>query len=193
MRSTAARLVSLFAFGLALAGGVLGAAAQPSASLDSGALGLSRAEVEARFGRASAPIDVPGHPIYDETYAYEAEDGTLFVTYRDVNGEDLAVYVEFAWRGRGVNEQAARAAAESFLPSDAELTALFVAPPTSAGPVALVTNQYRSDALGATPALAPEILVIFHERWDGPAAGVGEGERVEAVSIMIRERTQATG
>jgi hypothetical protein len=193
MRSTVTRFVSLFAFALALAGGILGAAAQPAASLDSGALGLSRAEVEARFGRTPAPIDVPGHPIYDETYAYEAEEGTLFVTYREVNGQSLAVYVEFAWRGRGVSEPAAQAAAKSFLPSDAELTALYVAPPTSAGPVALVTNQYRSNALGANPALAPEILVIYHERWDGPAEGAGEGERVEAVSIMIRERTQATG
>src|SRR5215217_2638994 len=101
------------------------------AAVDSGALGLSRAGIETQFGQAETPIAVPGHPIYDETYGYETEEGTLFVSYREINGEEFASYVEFSWRGDGASEQVARTTVESLIPSDAELTEIYVAPPTS--------------------------------------------------------------
>ena len=190
MRSIAAKLMSLTLLAGAFASGVPGAGAQPAGPLDSGALGLARSEIEADFGRATEPIEVPGHPVYDETYANENEEGALFVTYRDVNGEEIAVFVEFAWRGTGASKQEARTVAENLLPADAELTELYVAPPTSIGPLALVTYRYESDALGENAALAPEILVIYQERWGDDTAA--DSTRVEAVSIMIRERTQST-
>ena len=174
---------------VALVVGVQSAAAQPA--LASGALGVTRAEFEATFGRPSEEIDAPGHPIYDESYAHENEDGTLFVTYREINGEAIAVYLEFAWRGNGASAQAARAVAAGLLPTDAELTEIYVAPPTRSGPVALVTHRYESDALGAVQTLAPEILVIYQERWGDDAQA--DSTRVEAISIVTRERTQATG
>ncbi len=191
MRRNANRLFALMLLALALASGVLGAGAQPEVPLDSGVLGVTRAEIEAEWGRATKPIDIPGHPIYNETYAYAGKDGTLFVTYRELNGDEVAVYVEFAWSGEGATEQGAQAVGKRLLPADSKLTELYVAPPTAAGPIALVTHRYESDALGANPALPPDILVVYQERWGDPASP--GSTRVEAVSIMIRERTQLTG
>ncbi len=191
MRRNAFKLFALLSLTLALAGGVLGAGAQGNASLNSGALGVPRAEIEAEWGRATKPIDVPGHPVYDETYAYPAKDGTLFVTYRNLNGVDTAVYIEFAWSGGGATEQGAHAVGKRLLPADSRLTELYVAPPTTAGPVALVTERYESEALAANPALPPDILVVYQERWSDRTTP--DSTRVEAVSIMIREGTQATG
>src|SRR5688572_15098015 len=114
-------------------------------SLESGALRLSKSEIEADFGTVEKPVVVPGHAIYDETFAYETQAGTLYVSYRDVNGEMTAVYVEFAWRGDGASEQAAREMVAHLIPADASLTELYVAPPTSSGPVALVTHRYESE------------------------------------------------
>ena len=59
--------------------GIIRAGAQ-EASFESGALGLTRSEIEAEFGRIENPITVPGHPIYDETFVYELGEVTLFVT-----------------------------------------------------------------------------------------------------------------
>lgn len=183
--------VAALLLGLALASGVLGADAQREASLDSGALGLTRTEIEAEWGQATKAIDVPGHPIYDTTYAYPSKDGTLFVSYRDLNGDAIAVYVEFAWSGAGATEQAAQAIGKRLLPVDAQLTELYIAPPTTAGPIALVTHRYESEALGTHPALPPDILVVYQERWGDSASP--NSTRVEAVSFMIREGTQLTG
>ncbi len=191
MRRNATRLFALIPLTLAFASSVLGAGAQPEASLDSGALGLTRDEIEVEWGRANTPIDVPGHPIYDETYAYPDENGTLFVTYRNLNGDDIAVYVEFAWSGDGATEQVAHAVGKRLLPADSEITELYVAPPTTDGPVALVTERYESEALGANPALPPDILVVYQQRWGDSTEA--DSTRVEAVSIMIREGTQLTG
>jgi hypothetical protein len=41
-------------------------------------------------------------------FAYELGDATLYVTYRDFNGELNVVYAEFEWAGDGVDEPAAR-------------------------------------------------------------------------------------
>src|SRR5829696_1425988 len=100
------------------------------------------------LGRIENPITVPGHPIYDETFAYVLGEATLFVTYRDTNGELSVVYAELAWAGDGVDEPAARAVVRSLLPDGGKLTELYVAPPTSSGPVALVTERYESASLG---------------------------------------------
>ncbi|MDP9368535.1 MAG: hypothetical protein M3Q03_09720 [Chloroflexota bacterium] len=164
MSRNANRFFAVMSLALALASGVVVAGAQPEATLDSGVLGVTRAEIEAEWGRATKPIDVPGHPIYDETYAYPGKDGTLFVTYHDLNGEDVAVYIEFAWSGEGATEQGAQAVGKGLLPADSKLTEFYVAPPTSTGPIALVTHRYESDALGANPALPPDILVVYQEQ-----------------------------
>jgi hypothetical protein len=87
--------------------GIIRAGAQEGA-FESGALGPTRSEIEAEFGRIENPITVPGHPIYNEVFAYELGDATLYVTYRDFNGELNAVYAEFEWAGDGVDEPAAR-------------------------------------------------------------------------------------
>jgi hypothetical protein len=191
MRSIVRRVVMVIGISAVVGGTTLGVGAQGDGTLDSGAVGLTRAEIEADFGRSPEPIDVPGHPIYDQTYAYETQAGTLTVSYRSVNGEDLAVYVEFAWRGEGVPAHAARNLVEDFLPADAELTELYIAPPTASGPLALVTHRYQSDDLVvASPTFAPEILVISQQTWGDPSAV--ESERVQAVSLITRERTQST-
>jgi hypothetical protein len=181
-------MVALFAVGWMGVSVAPSGAATP-VSLDSGALGSTRTRIEARFGHVSDPIDVPGHPIYDQTYAYETQAGTLYVSYRDINGEQIAVYLEFAWGGKGVSERDAQTLVTGLLPADAKLTELYIAPPTTSGPIAFVMNRYTSESLGAGGVLASEILVTYQQSWtDGPG-----GSAVHAVSIAIRERTQLTG
>ena len=48
------------------------AAVQPD--LDSGALGLTRAQIEAEWGAATEPVVMPGRPMHDTTYAYGSEE-----------------------------------------------------------------------------------------------------------------------
>src|SRR5215213_3126920 len=96
-------LASVIGLGIAAAGAQQG---PRNESFETGVLGATRAEIEAEFGRGEKPITVPGHPIYDDTFAYELGEATLYVTYRDVNGELIAVYAEFTWAGDGVDEPA---------------------------------------------------------------------------------------
>ena len=93
--------------------------------------------------------------------------------------------------GDGVTQQVARATVQKMLPSDARLTELYVAPPTTSGPIALVTERYESRALAENPALAPDVLVIHQEIWGEPT--VADSTAVHTISMAIRERTQATG
>jgi len=186
MRQTAMRLLAFVALAFAFTVGMHGATARQAVSIDSGALGLFPSEIEAIFGPPSERVEVPD-PGYDDTWAYETEDGTLIVTYREINGEEIAIYLEFSWRGEGTGEIDARHLVESLLPADAELTELYTAPPTTSGPIALVSNRYESESLGSNMALTSEILVTYQETWsaNNPPA-------VHAVSISMRERTQAT-
>jgi hypothetical protein len=191
-RLVLAIIVSMLAIAIGLGIAAAGAQQRPrSEHFETGVLGATRGEIEAEYGRVEKPITVPGHPIYDETFAYELDEATLYVTYRDVNDELTAVYAELAWEGDGIDEPAARAVVQNLLPVDAKLTELYVAPPTSSGPVALVTERYESASLGEDPTLAPEVLVIFQQQWGDPT--VAQSTRVLSVSISIRERTQATG
>jgi hypothetical protein len=186
MQRAATKLLAFMALAMAFVTGVHGVTARQAVSIDSGALGLFPREVEAIFGPPAERIDVPD-PEYGDTWAYETEDGTLIVTYREINGEDIAIYVEFNWRGDGVGEVDARNLVESLLPADAELTELYTAPPTTSGQIALVSNRYESAALGSNMALTPEILVMYQESWSA-----NNPPSVHAVSISMRERTQAT-
>jgi hypothetical protein len=165
--------------------------AKTQQDLESGALGLTRSQIEAKWGAATEPVEMPGHPIYESTYAYGSEEAMTYVSYRDINGEEVAVYVEFNWFGDGVTEAVARDTVESLLPADAVLTEIYVAPATPDGPIAFVANRYTSDALARAYAniLAPEILVIQQEAWNDAAGS----SAVMSFSLMLRERTQLTG
>src|SRR5688500_10809741 len=90
---------------LATAAVAAGAAAiaRPSqaqeAGFSSGALGLTRAEIEAHWGEGER-VAVPGHPIYDETYAYAELTGQGWITYvwyMTFNNLEVAAYVEVAF------------------------------------------------------------------------------------------------
>lgn len=190
MRHTVFGFISLVLLVLVTASGVSSAGAR-AVTIDSGALGLPKSKIEAVFGPSGDPIETPGHPIFDETYAYETGEGTLTISYRDVDGVPTAVFIEFAWVGDGVGDAVARDLVGRFLPADATLTELYTAPPTPNGPIALVMNRYESESLGRIAAFAPEILVVFHERWD--VQGVPDGRSILSVSITVRERTQLTG
>ncbi|MGH2531115.1 MAG: hypothetical protein ACRDJW_02300 [Thermomicrobiales bacterium] len=170
------------------AAGAPAARANQAGSLDSGALGLTRAEIEAQWGPGEQ-VDVPGHPIYDEMYAYAGQSEIYYAWFVVANGEDVARYVEVAWGEEGIPSQDARALAEGLLPADAEYTETYIAPPTPRGAIALETHRYVSESLGGAygGAVPAEILVIYHERWDDAAE---TGSRVTAVSIMSRMITQ---
>jgi hypothetical protein len=185
---TIAILLMVLAAVIAATAGV-SAATQPA--LASGALGLSRAQIEAMWGAATEPVEMPGRPMYDATYAYGSQAAMTYVSYREYNGEQLAVYVEYTWFGDGATQGVASATIEGLLPSDAALTELYVAPATPEGPITLLVYRYISEALGEAHhgVLAPEILVIQQEVWNDAAGSAA----VSSFSLMIRERTQLTG
>jgi hypothetical protein len=182
--------ITLIALTAVTAGSVrVNAAVQPD--LKSGALGLTRAQIEAEWGAATEPVAMPGRPVHDTTYAYGSEAAMTYVSFREINGEEIAVYVELTWFGDGVTGEVASTTIERLLPSDAVLTELYVAPATPEGPITLVAHRYTSEALGEAHAgvLAKEILAIQQEVWN-EAAG---SSAVRSFSLTIRERTQLTG
>ena len=194
MRSIASAAFILIALGLTLTSGSIPAARGAQTSLDSGALGLSRADFEAEWGRGDGPFDGTGHyfDAYD-IYSYGTQHGTLHVAYQDANDQEIAVYLEFAWGGDGATTRESRAIVDGLIPADARLTDVYTAPPTDEGPIAFSTQRYVSESLGRAydGTTAPEFLVIYQERWGDPS--IPDSTRVSAVSIMIRERTQTTG
>lgn len=170
-----------------------GADAAQFAPLASGALGLTRDEIEDTWGTGEGPFAGQGHYFdVQDLYTYEVQGETYHVAYQEVNGQKVAVYVQVDWSGDGVAETDARDIAIGLIPDDARITDLYSAPPTPGGPLAFSVYRYRSEALGAAHegALAPEMLVIFHERWGD--ASVPSSTRVAALSVSVRERTQLT-
>src|SRR5215213_2946928 len=137
------------------------------AGFSSGALGLTRAEIEVQWGQGEI-VDVPGHPIYDETYAYAGQGWTTYVWYVSFNELEVAAYVEVAYDSEGVSPVQARDLAQGYLPADAEFSELFIAPATPQGPTALAMTRYLSPSLAATHGniIPAEILVTLHETWD---------------------------
>jgi hypothetical protein len=176
---------SLFVGGISglAARGAEAAALQPFVS---GALGLTKDEIEDRWGTGEGPF------AGQELYTYDVDGEIFHVAYQGVNGEEIAVYVQVDWDGEGATETDARDSAVGLIPEDARITDLYSAPPTPGGPLAFSVYRYRSEALGAAHdgVLAPEILVIFHERWGD--ASVANSTRVAGLSIAVRERTQLT-
>lgn len=179
-------------------GGISGLAARgaEAASLHpfvSGALGLTRDEIEDKWGTGEGPFAGQGHYFdVQELFTHDVDGETFHVAYQRFNGEEIAVYVQVDWDGEGATESVARDSAVGLIPEDARITDLYSAPPTPGGPLAFSVYRYRSEALGAVHEgmLAPEVLVIFHERW-GDAA-VPNSTRVVGLSIAVRERTQLT-
>ena len=159
-----------------------------AAGFSSGALGLTRAEIEVQWGQGEI-VDVPGHPIYDETYAYAGQGWTTYVWYMSFNELEVAAYVEVVYGSNGVSPVQARDLAQSYLPADAEFSELFIAPATPQGPTALTMTRYLSPSLAATYGniIPAEILVTLHETWDTDPS---QPERIPAFSLMARMVTQ---
>jgi hypothetical protein len=173
--------------------GARGAGAATLQPFVSGALGLTRDEIEDKWGAGDGPFAGQGHYFdIQDLYTYEMDGETFNVAFQEVNGEKIAVYVQLDWPGDGATEADARESAVGLIPEDARITDLYSAPPTPGGPLAFSVYRYRSESLGAAHdgVLAPEILVIFHERWGD--ASVPNSTRVAALSIAVRERTQLT-
>jgi hypothetical protein len=181
-------LAVVWLLALTLLGPVAGLA--QNGQLASGALGLTRAEIEAQWGQGVGPFAGPGayFTIY-EMYSYYSQRGTYHVGYQDTNGQQIAVYLEINLPG-GLSEREAQALATGYLPADAERTETYTAPPSPDGATALQTYRYVSPSLNAAydGLLASEVLVIFYERWDEPDFEFGR--RVTAISMMVRTITQ---
>lgn len=192
---------ALAAGGAALLGRFLPSTMQVSAhpagthasELDSGGLGLSRTDIETTWGSGTGPLPGSGHYFdLQELFAYPVKDAVYHVAYRRIAEQQVAVHVQVTWLGDGVTDAVMRATVAELIPADARLTDLYWAPPTPDGPIALSTYRYVSEALGAAynGELAPELLAISHEIWGPPSQP--NSTQVNAVSIMVRERTQAT-
>ena len=158
------------------------------AEFSSGALGLTRAEIEAQWA-AGERVAVPGHPIYDETYAYAAQGWPTYVWYMSFNDQEVADYVEVAYGPEGISPVQARDTAKAYLPADAAFSELFIAPATPRGPTALAMTRYLSPSLAAIHGeiIPAEILVTLHESWRAEAS---QEDRITAISLMARMVTQ---
>jgi hypothetical protein len=181
-------LAALWLLVLTLLGPVAGLA--QNGELASGALGLTRPELDQQWGQGVGPFAGPGAYFnVFELYSYYSQRGTYHVGYQDTNGQQIAVYLEINLPG-GLSEREAQAMATAYLPADAERTEVYTAPPSPDGVTALQTYRYVSPSLGAAydGILAGEILVIFYERWDEPDFEFGR--RVTAISMMVRTITQ---
>ncbi len=176
--------------GLMLGGAAVGLARGQAGGLASGALGLTRPEIEAMWGEGVGPFAGPGgyFNVY-EMYSYYSQRGTYHVAYQDTNGVEIAVYLEINLPG-GMSQRESRAFAAGYLPEDAERTEVFTAPPSPDGSTAVQSYRYVSPALGTAydGLVAEEVLVTFYERWDDPEYEFGI--RVTAISMMVRTITQ---
>jgi hypothetical protein len=194
MRSAVTRLTVVMSIALALSFVILpDARANQTASIDSGGLGLTRAEFEAAYGPGD-PVETPP-AIYDEVFVHGTQNGLLYVAYEGSKSEeeDVVVYLEFAWGGDGATEDEATALVQSFLPADAALDGVYFAPPTPDGPNALMTFHYFSDSLAGvsygTGTLTPDILVIYVQTLTDvsqPGSQPVAETSVTSVSLMTR-------
>lgn len=158
---------------------------------DKGVIGATRAQVEATFGKPTEAVPATGRPTSDAMFAYGTQAGMAYVSYREINGVQIAVAAEFAWGGGGVSEADAGKLIAKFLPADAKLTELYIAPATPDGPIALSVLRYTSEDLGHAynGVLAPEVIAIENQTWNAAANATA----VTRVSLALRERTQLTG
>lgn len=167
-----------------------GAGLAQEQTLASGALGLTRAEIDANWGAGVGPFAGPGtyFNVY-EMYSYYSQRGTYHVGYQETNGRQIAVYLEINLPG-GMSEREAQAMTTGYLPGDAQVTEVYTAPPSPDGQTALQMYRYESPSLDAAyeNILAGEILVVFYERWDEPEFEFGR--RVTAISMTVRTITQ---
>lgn len=167
-----------------------GLARAQAGGLESGALGLTRPEIEAMWGEGVGPFAGPGgyFNVY-EMYSYYSQRGTYHVAYQDTNGIEIAVYLEITLPG-GMGQRDSREFAARYLPEDARRTEVFTAPPSPDGATAVQSYRYVSPAMADVyeGLLPEEMLVTFYERWDDPEYEFGI--RVTAISMMVRTITQ---
>ncbi len=192
-RSLASALaLSPLALGLASTSAAPAARAQEGPDFESGALGLSQVAFIDRWGPIGEPVEVAGHYLRD-MYMVGTQAGILHVAFGDVAGGPVALYVEFAWHEDGAPEADTTDLIEGLLPADADLTELYIAPPTPVGPVALEMRRYISASLAAAydDQLPPEIGMVIQQHWLDPTRP--DNVLVKSVSVAIRERTQRTG
>ena len=121
--------------------------------VESGGIGLSRADWEDRHG--------PG--VAGQTYV-TYEGGAYYVQFQD----DVVSFVEFGWQDPGVAFDQAEDAVREFLPADARLDERFYAPATAGGPISFLLHRYDSPALadalpGTGNPATGGILVIYQE------------------------------
>lgn len=146
------------------------AVAQEAGGLESGGLGLTRAEWESFYG-AGTPVDLV-IPIYTQLYEYPFQHGTMYVAFAGSKSEldSVVLYLEIAFAGDGTPSEDARGLVETLIPSDAQIVDPFFAPPTPGAPSALSSFRYESAALASVPygteSLSSSFLVIYVERYE---------------------------
>lgn len=167
------------------------AAVRAQTGLDSGALGLTREQFVAQWGPLGDQVEVPGHYL-NPMYAVAAAEGSAYVAFQTINGQEIATFVEIAWEGDGAPEFETRKLVRSLIPHDARLTELYTAPPTPSGPSALVIYRYASEGMAAAydGVFPAEIAIIAQQTWLDPTQP--DNVLIRRVSVTLRERTQTT-
>jgi hypothetical protein len=139
---------------LLAATGAVPVAAQ-GGDVDSGGIGLERAEWE----------DVHGPGNANQSYV-EYEGGLYLVGFDG----DVVTFIERGWEATGnAASTEAEDEVDELLPTDAQLRETFYAPPTAAGPIGLFFERYESDSLDdrladATSGRTGGILVVYQQQ-----------------------------
>jgi hypothetical protein len=118
------------------------------------ALGMTRDDWFAAIGegdRVDGGID-------GDLYEYGTQMGMLYVSFRAINDDFYASYIEFAFGGNGLTYDRVEPIVREMMPGDARATGSYLAPATPAGPTAIASWSYVSEELATRPGFSPEFL-----------------------------------
>jgi hypothetical protein len=128
---------------------------------DGPVLGMSREDWVAAMG----PGEQVDAGLGDDMYVYGAQNGMLYVTFREFTDGAFANYIEFQIGGDGLPYSQVDPMARSMMPADADATDSYLAPATPGGPTAIATWRYTSEELDAVhPGIPGTFLSLWMQR-----------------------------
>ena len=173
-----------------------GVAAVPALSLsrvaaqdvgvDSGGIGLRRADFEAAYG---VGVDAQSLTIY-ENVTIGVPGAKVYAQYRGEIVEHLEVRWSQATQAGGIDWGTAYQAAMLLLPVDAEHRDQFWMPATPEGPVEIIGHTYESQALNTYHYNLGRILVLFQREYVQLTPNTPNEPIVPAVTLTMAEVPQ---
>lgn len=148
---------------------------------DNPVLGMSRDDWERAMG--------PGEPVDtglgDEMFAYGAQYGMLYATFREFSDGAFVNYIEFRFGGDGMTYDRVDPIIRAFMPADADATDAYLAPATPGGPTAIACWRYESEELDAAhPGIPGHFLSMWMQERGEDGAWIVSSIHLIAGDIM---------